>query len=156
MPDPNDNGRADVDAIIADFEILDDTSDRIEYLIELGRKLVPLPAEAHDETNRVRGCAAQVWLETEVAPGGDGPILSFRGDSDAILVKGLIYVALALYSGRPAREIADTDAVPLFSRLGLGGQLTRQRSNGFAAMVKRIRADAARALARQEAEPDAA
>ena len=74
-------------------------------------------------------------------------MLKFRGDSDAILVKGLIFVALALYSGRPAREIAETDAVPLFARMGLGGQLTRQRSNGFTAMEQRIRGDAARALA---------
>ena len=93
---------------------------------------------------------AQVWLQTDVTPNAAGPVLRFHGDSDAILVKGLIYVALALYSGRPAREIADTDAVPLFTRLGLGGQLTRQRSNGFAAMVQRIRGDAARALARNE------
>ena len=136
-----------VEDIISDFEMLESSSDRIEYLIELGRKLVPLPAAAHDESNRVRGCAAQVWLETSVeSPSGD-PVLHFRGDSDAILVKGLIYVALLLYSGRPASEIAATDAVPLFTRMGLGGQLTRQRSNGFAAMVQRIRGDAARALA---------
>ena len=73
-------------------------------------------------------------------------MLHFRGDSDAHLVKGLIYLALALYDGRHASEIARTDATPLFGRLGLGGHLTRQRSNGFAAMVERIRSDATRAL----------
>ena len=137
-----------VDDIIANFEILDELDDRYRYLIELGRDLAPLPAEAHDEAYRVRGCASQGWLETRVAGGGSGdPVLHFRGDSDAHLVKGLISLALALYDGRPASEIAATDATPLFGRLGLGGHLTRQRSNGFAAMVDRIRADARRALA---------
>lgn len=137
-----------VDDIIANFEILDELDDRYRYLIELGRDLTPLPPEAHDEVNRVRGCASQVWLETRIArPEGHDPVLHFRGDSDAHLVKGLIYLALVLYDGRPASEIAATDATPLFGRLGLGGHLTRQRSNGFAAMVDRIRADARRALA---------
>lgn len=137
-----------VDDIIANFEILDELDDRYRYLIELGRELAPLPPEEHDEANRVRGCASQVWLETRI----DGveradPVLHFRGDSDAHIVKGLIYLALALYGDRPASEIAATDATPLFARLGLGGHMTRQRSNGFAAMVERIRADARRALA---------
>ncbi|MGI3900557.1 MAG: SufE family protein [Janthinobacterium lividum] len=136
-----------VDDIIANFEILDELDDRYRYLIELGRELAPLPPEGHDETNRVRGCASQVWLETRI-DGADGsdPVLHFRGDSDAHIVKGLIYLALALYGDRPASEIAVTDATPLFARLGLGGHMTRQRSNGFAAMVERIRADARRAL----------
>ena len=137
-----------VDDIIANFEILDELDDRYRYLIELGRELPPLPAEAHDEAHRVRGCASQVWLETRRGEGpATDPVLLFRGDSDAHLVKGLIFLALALYDGRPASEIAATDATPLFGRLGLGGHLTRQRSNGFAAMVERIRADARRALA---------
>lgn len=138
----------DIDDIIGNFEILDDLDDRYRYLIELGRELVPLPAEAHSEDNRVRGCASQVWLETTAEEGGGpDPVLRFRGDSDAHIVKGLIYLALALYGGRPASEIAATDATPLFARLGLGGHMTRQRSNGFAAMVERIRADARHALA---------
>ncbi len=137
----------DVDEIIANFEFLDDTDDRYGYLIELGRALEPLPEAAHDEANRVRGCASQVWLETRVQQlRGDEPILTFRGDSDAHIVKGLIYLALALYGGKPASEIVTTDASHLFERLGLGSHLTRQRSNGFSAMVERIRADAKRAL----------
>ena len=137
-----------VDDIVANFEILDELDDRYRYLIELGRELEPLPAEAHDEANRVRGCASQVWLET-VVEAGAAPVLvlRFRGDSDAHIVKGLIYLALALYGGRPASEIAATDATPLFAKLGLGGHMTRQRSNGFAAMVERIRSDARQALA---------
>ncbi len=141
-----------VDDIIANFEILDDLDDRYRYLIELGRELAPLPPDAHNERNRVRGCASQVWLET-ATDGAADPVLRFRGDSDAHIVKGLIYLALALYDGRPASEIVTTDATPLFGRLGLGGHLTRQRSNGFAAMVERIRADAGRALAGEMASP---
>ena len=141
-----------VDDIIANFEILDELDDRYRYLIELGRDLAPLPPDAHDEARRVRGCASQVWLDTAVDRSDPtDPVLHFRGDSDAHLVKGLIYLALALYDGRHASEIARTDATPLFGRLGLGGHLTRQRSNGFAAMVERIRADATRALS--EAQP---
>ena len=136
-----------VDDIIANFEILDELDDRYRYLIELGRELAPLSPEGHDESNRVRGCASQVWLETRVdGANGTDPVLNFRGDSDAHIVKGLIYLALALYGDRPASEIAATDATPLFARLGLGGHMTRQRSNGFAAMVERIRADARSAL----------
>ena len=141
-----------VDDIIANFEILDELDDRYRYLIELGRELPPLAAEAHDDANRVRGCASQVWLETQVAPDPSAdPVLRFRGDSDAHIVKGLIYLALALYGDRPASEIAATDATPLFAKLGLGGHMTRQRSNGFAAMVERIRSDARRALSGEAA-----
>ena len=136
-----------VDEIIANFEFLDDTDDRYGYLIELGRALEPLPESAHDEANRVRGCASQVWLETQVQQdGGADPILTFRGDSDAHIVKGLIYLALALYGGKQASEIVATDASHLFEQLGLGSHLTRQRSNGFSAMVERIRTDAKGAL----------
>ena len=134
-----------VDDIIANFEFLDNVDDSYRYLIELGRELEPLPPEAHNEINRVRGCASQVWLETLVEGGqGSDPIVRFRGDSDAHIVKGLIYLALALYGGKPASQIADIDPGPLFSRLGLDAHLTRQRSNGFAAMVARIRGDAHR------------
>ena len=143
-----------VDAIIANFEILDEFDDRYRYLIELGRELAPLPVEAHTEANRVRGCASQVWLETAVdGAGGANPIMRFRGDSDAHIVKGLIYLALALYGDRPASEVAETDATSLLAKLGLGGHITRQRSDGFTAMMKRIRSDARLALAGEGGAP---
>ncbi len=94
------------------------------------------------------GCASQVWLVSETKPGPNGPVLEFSGDSDAHIVKGLIAILFALYSGQPAREILDTDAIALFKQLGLGEHLTPQRSNGFRSMVERIRADAQAALAR--------
>ena len=129
--------------IIADFDLLDEWEDRYRYLIELGRKLEPLPEEAHNEDNKVRGCASQVWVETTVDRSGPQPVLTFRGDSDAHIVRGLVCLVLALYSNRRADEIAGIDAMDLFTQLDLTGHLTPQRSNGVRSMVERIRRDAA-------------
>ena len=139
---------AAIDEIIDNFSVLDDWDDRYRYLIELGRELPPLPEAAHGDANKVQGCASQVWLGTSVAPdGAAGPTLSFVGDSDAHIVRGLIAILFALYSGKPAREILDTDAVALFEKLALREHLTPQRSNGFRSMVERIKSDARTALA---------
>jgi cysteine desulfuration protein SufE len=132
-----------INEILDNFALLDDWDDRYRYLIELGRTLEPLPEVARNEANKVPGCASQVWLVTTVEPnGGSGPRLSFRGDSDAHLVRGLIAILLALYSGKTAQEILSTDAVAVFDRLGLREHLTPQRSNGFRSMAERIRSDA--------------
>jgi cysteine desulfuration protein SufE len=137
-----------IDAIVDDFSLLDDWDDRYRYVIELGRKLAPLDEGDRNERNKVQGCASQVWLATTVQPdGAQGPVLSFVGDSDAHIVKGLIAILLATYSGRRAKEILGTDAVALFDRLGLREHLTPQRSNGFRSMVERIKSDARTALA---------
>lgn len=137
-----------IDEIVENFELLDQWDDRYRYVIELGRTLPPLPEAAHTEANKVRGCASQVWLLTHVKPdGAAGPSLSFEGDSDAHIVKGLIAILFALYSGKHAREILDTDALALFDRIGLRENLTPQRSNGLRSMVERIRAEAKAALA---------
>ena len=107
-----------------------------------------VPPEAYSDANKVQGCASQVWLDTEVRPdGAAGPTLSFVGDSDAHIVRGLIAILFAIYSGKPARDILSTDAVAIFERLGLREHLTPQRSNGFRSMVERIRSDARAALA---------
>jgi cysteine desulfuration protein SufE len=141
-------GSGRIDAIIDDFSVLDDWDDRYRYVIELGRQLAPLDEHDRNERNKVQGCASQVWLATTVRPDGpDGPVLSFVGDSDAHIVKGLIAILLATYSGRHAKDILATDAVELFNRLGLREHLTPQRSNGFRSMMERIRADARAALA---------
>ena len=132
--------------IIADFDLLDEWEDRYRYLIELGRKLEPLSEAAHNEDNKVRGCASQVWVETTVDRSGAEPVLTFRGDSDAHIVRGLVCLVLTLYSGRPANEIVQTDAMDVFQQLGLTAHLTPQRSNGVRSMVERIKADARRAL----------
>jgi cysteine desulfuration protein SufE len=130
--------------ILADFVLLDDWEDRYRYLIELGRGLPPLPEAARTEANKVRGCASQVWLATDVdgAAPGIAPRLGFKGDSDAHIVRGLIAILFAIYSGKRADQILLIDARDIFRRLGLAEHLTPQRSNGFAAMVERLRTDA--------------
>ena len=132
--------------ILADFQLLDDWEDRYRYVIELGRALPPLPEAARTEANRVRGCASQVWLASEVKGAGAAPCLIFKGDSDAHIVRGLIAILFAIYSGRCADEIVRTDAQGVFRRLGLAEHLTPQRSNGFASMVQRICTDSGRAM----------
>lgn len=137
-----------IDDIRDNFELLDEWDDRYRYIIELGRSLPELPDSARTETNKVRGCASQVWMTTDVRPdGADGPVLDFHGDSDAHIVRGLIAILLVLYSGKAARRIVATDAEALFEKLGLREHLTPQRSNGFRAMVDRIKSDARAALA---------
>jgi cysteine desulfuration protein SufE len=136
-----------IDDIIENFDLLDEWDDRYRYLIELGRELEPLPEAAHNDDNKVRGCASQVWVETRVAQSDSAPVLSFRGDSDAHIVRGLVFLTLALYSGHTAQEILKIDAQELFQKLGLDAHLTPQRSNGVRSMVERIKNDARAALA---------
>ncbi len=133
-----------IDDIRSDFALLDDWEDRYRYVIELGRTLPPLPEALRTEANKVRGCASQVWLASTTSPGsaGNGPSMSFQGDSDAHIVRGLIAILFVLYQNRTAAEILKTDARSLFAELGLGEHLTQQRSNGFFSMVQRIRSDA--------------
>jgi cysteine desulfuration protein SufE len=136
-----------LDTIRSDFALLDDWEDRYRYVIELGRTLPALPAAEHSDANKVRGCASQVWLVTDVAQDGDGsPRLHFRGDSDAHIVRGLIAILFSIYSDHTARDIIATDAEKIFSELGLREHLTPQRSNGLNSMVERIRSDARRVL----------
>jgi len=139
---------AGIEEIFDNFALLDEWDDRYRYLIELGRQLPPLATEAHSDANKVQGCASQVWLDTVVrGNGAGGPVLTFEGDSDAHIVRGLIAILFAMYSGRSAKDILSTDAVATFERLGLREHLTPQRSNGFRSMVERIRTDARAALA---------
>lgn len=135
------------DEIRSNLELLDDWEDRYRYLIELGQTLPPLSEEEHNRANKVEGCASQVWLVTERDRMGGDAILRYRGDSDALIVKGLVAVLIALYSGRTAEEIAATNAIEILDRMGLREHLSTQRSNGLVAMVKRIRSDAARIAA---------
>lgn len=137
-----------IDDIIDDFALIDDWEERYRYVIELGRSMPELPEAARTEDNRVRGCASQVWLETSVAKNDKGEtVLSFRGDSDAHIVRGLVSIILTLYSDKTAREILATDALETFGKLGLIEHLTPQRSNGVRSMVERIRRDASAAQA---------
>jgi cysteine desulfuration protein SufE len=130
-----------IDEILENFALLDDWEDRYRYVIELGKELAPLPEAERTAENKVRGCASQVWLSTHV---GDQkpPRLSFAGDSDAHIVRGLVAIAIALFSGKTPAEILKIDAEAVFDRIGLREHLTAQRSNGLRALVDRIKADA--------------
>jgi cysteine desulfuration protein SufE len=132
------------ESIRDDFTLLDEWEDRYRYVIELGHDLEPLSEEAHNDVNKVRGCVSQVWLVQEQRTGPEGQtILHFRGDSDSHLVRGLIAIAIALFSDQPPQKIRTIDALGAFRELGLEQHLTPQRSNGVRAMIERIRSDAA-------------
>ena len=138
-----------IETIREDFAFLDDWEDRYRYVIELGKALPPLDEAFRTDANKVHGCVSQVWLNTQVTPsvtGGD-PVLSFTGDSDAMIVRGLVAILISLYNNKSASEVASIDAPALLNELGLKEHLTPQRSNGLASMVERIRADAAKAMA---------
>ena len=124
--------------IAENLSFLDDWEDRYRYIIELGQALPPLAEAEKSAENKVHGCVSQVWLVSQ----RDGARLSYRGESDAMIVRGLVAILVALYSGRPAAEIAQTDAIAIFDELGLREHLTTQRSNGLVAMVNRIRGEA--------------
>lgn len=124
--------------IAENLSFLDDWEDRYKYIIELGQKLPPLAEAEKNAATKVNGCVSQVWLVSE----RDGALLTYRGESDAMIVRGLAAILIALYSGRPPAEVAATDAIAIFDELGLREHLSTQRSNGLVAMVNRIRAEA--------------
>lgn len=132
--------------ITDNLAFLDDWEERYRYLIELGQALPRLAEAERSPENRVRGCASQVWLVSDPVEIEGRAGLAYRGESDAMIVQGLVAVLLALYSNRPLEEIAATDAIALFDGLGLREHLTTQRANGLVAMVGRIRAEAAARL----------
>jgi cysteine desulfuration protein SufE len=136
-----------IDEIRDNFELLDEWDDRYRYVIELGRTLEPLPEEEHSAANKVQGCVSQVWLSKRVDRSQSEPRIVYRGDSDAHIVRGLVAIVLALYSGRTPKQILDTDALAVFEEFGFREHLTPQRSNGLRSMVERIKTDAREALA---------
>jgi cysteine desulfuration protein SufE len=142
------NRMATIDEIKDNFELLEEWDDRYRYVIELGRTLAPLPDQDRSADNKVQGCASQVWLARKVdRNGGNEPVLTFVGDSDAHIVRGLIAILLSLFSGQTAKKILETDAIGLFDELGFRDHLSPQRSNGLRSMVERVRRDAREALA---------
>jgi cysteine desulfuration protein SufE len=125
--------------IVGDFEFMDDWEDRYRYVIELGKAMDPLDDAFRVDANKVHGCASQVWLQSYIEDG----VYRFDGDSDALIVRGLIAVLRALYNDVPTEQIAAIDAPAELARLGLNDHLSSQRSNGVRAMVERIRSVAA-------------
>jgi cysteine desulfuration protein SufE len=127
--------------IAEDFDFLDDWEDRYAHVIELGKAMPHLDEALKVPATKVDGCASQVWLVPEISDG----VFSFRGDSDGLIVRGIIAVLGALYNGLPVSEVGQVDAIGELSRIGLEQHLSAQRSNGLRSMVKRIQAFAAAA-----------
>ena len=125
---------------IADtFEFLDDWEDRYRHVIELGKAMPPLDAAFRVPATKVDGCASQVWIRPMVEGSGSAARFDFQGESDAMIVRGLIAVLHALYSGLTVNEVLGVDAAAELARLGLNDHLSAQRSNGLRSMVERIR-----------------
>jgi len=122
------------EAIVEDFEFLDDWEDRYRYVIEQGKDMDPLDDALKVPATKVDGCASQVWLHPRI----EGGVFSFDGDSDALIVRGLIAVLRSLYNGLPVGEVVSVDAHAELARLGLNDHLSAQRSNGLRAMIERI------------------
>lgn len=138
---------AQINDIIDNFEFLDDWDDRYRYLIELGRTLDPIDESERTDVTKVQGCVSQVWLISAVHDADGVPRLLYRGDSDAMIVRGLIAIVIALYSDKTPQTILETDADVVFDKIGLREHLTPQRSNGLSSMLQRIQSDAARLVA---------
>jgi cysteine desulfuration protein SufE len=125
---------------IADtFEFLDDWEERYRHVIDLGKAMEPLEEAFRVPATKVDGCASQVWLLPRIEGEGADAVFNFRGESDAMIVRGLIAVLIALYSGLTVRQVLSVDASAELARLGLNDHLSAQRSNGLRAMVERIR-----------------
>lgn len=133
--------------IVENFELLEEPEEQFQYLIELGRQLPPLPAEAHTDDRLVQGCESRVWLDMTTTGRGEGAVLHIAADSDAHITKGLIAFLVALFSGQTSARILGTDAVAILRDLGLGRHVTSKRSSGLRSMVERIRGEAQRAAA---------
>jgi cysteine desulfuration protein SufE len=125
--------------IVEDFEFLEDWEDRYRYVIEQGKAMTPLDEALKVPATKVDGCASQVWLHPKI----DGGVFTFEGDSDAMIVRGLIAVLRRLYNGLTLAEVGAVDARGEMERLGLNDHLSSQRSNGLRAMIERIRSVAA-------------
>jgi cysteine desulfuration protein SufE len=134
--------QTNLDDIRETFSLIDDWEERYRYVIELGKALPALSDSERTDANKVAGCASQVWLAAQRHDSKTDPILTYKGDSDAHIVRGLVAITIAAYSGQKASAIATYDAGGLFAELGLSEHLTPQRSNGVRAMVERIRRDA--------------
>ena len=127
------------DEIVEDFEFLDDWEDRYRYIIELGKKMSPLESAMKVASTKVDGCASQVWIVPKISGSGDMKLFNFIGDSDAMIVRGLIAILSALYSNITVKEAIEIDANVEFRKLGLTDHLSAQRSNGLNSMIQRLK-----------------
>ena len=139
----------DFEDLVETFEFLEDWEDRYRHVIDMGKAMPPLEDALRVPATKVHGCASQVWLVPQIKDG----VFTFRGESDAMIVRGLIAVLLALYNNQPVAEVSKIDAGAELGRLGLNDHLSAQRSNGLRAMVERIRETAAAAYSAASAVP---
>ena len=128
-----------VEELEENFELLDDWEDRYRYIIELGEKLPSLSEEFHTPEWKVKGCQSQVWLVPQVKEAGEEKLFFFHGDSDAIIVKGIIAIVLAIFSGKTSSEILEINVDKIFDKIGLREHLSPNRRNGLVSMVDKIR-----------------
>lgn len=124
-----------IEELVENFSMLEDWEDKYQYLIDLGEHLPPLEEKYKTDVWKISGCQSQVWLVPEEKDG----VLSFKGDSDAIMVKGIITVVLAIYGNKSAQEIKKIEVEKIFAKLGLGEHLSPSRRNGMMSMVDKIR-----------------
>ncbi|NMD06927.1 MAG: SufE family protein [Phyllobacteriaceae bacterium] len=136
----------DLQTLRDDFAILDDWEERYRHVIELGKALPEMDPALKTPATKVSGCASQVWIHSRVVERNGIKHLAMVGDSDALIVKGLIAVAFMIFAPLPLQAVPGVDATAVFAELGLKDHLTPQRSNGLASMVARIKSDAVHAL----------
>ncbi|KAA0142453.1 SufE family protein [Gimesia chilikensis] len=137
-----------IDELLEEFDFLGDWEERCDFLIDLGFELPPMPDTEKTEANRVHGCQSMVWLTTDLQESEGRKVLRINADSDALIVKGLIAVLLAIYQNRTPEEVLKIDVKDYFSRLQLDKYLSTQRKNGLMGMVERVQQEA-RVLAEQ-------
>ncbi|MCY3994536.1 MAG: SufE family protein [Rhodobacter sp.] len=135
--------RREFEELAETFDFLEDWEDRYRHVIDMGKAMAPIEDSMRVPETKVNGCASQVWIIPEIEGQGPDAIFSFRGDSDAMIVRGLIAVLGALYSGLKVSEVLRVDASAELARLELQDHLTSQRSNGLRSMVECIRGIAA-------------
>lgn len=141
------SGTMTLDELADNFSLFDDWEDRYRYIIDLGKKMTPLPESAKVQANKVEGCISQVWLTGQVAGVGPQAVLTFEADSDAHIVRGLLAILLILFSGKTAAEIAAIDADQELAKLDLDQHISPNRRNGVASVVRVIQTTARRLLA---------
>lgn len=127
------------DELVDNFDLFDDWEERYRYVIDLGKQMPEFPEALKTDATLVEGCVSRVWLDEKITGSGPEAIVEFTGDSDAFIVKGLIAVLQALFSGQTAQTIADVDVSSELARIDLSAHLSPQRSNGLNAMVGRIK-----------------
>ena len=132
----------ELDNLIADIKFFDDWEDKYRYIIDLGKTSPSLSEEDKNEKNKVDGCASQVWFLVKQEEENNDKLLYFKGDSDALIVKGLAIILFSIFSGKTPKEIIEIDAFEKLKELNLEKNLTMQRSNGLSAMIKRIKQEA--------------